>query len=162
MQTRNLIYAINCLALSVIVGAAVYEHVAIWPHAYAAIPASLSMFQGTYGLNSQYFWMSVHPVTLLLFALNLWLHWKSERRRPILASLGGYILILVITSIYFVPELLQLVDTPFAEIVSPELTERGQLWENLSLVRLLVLIVLSLHLSIGLNRSSLPLQVRTT
>ena len=54
-----------------------------WPKAYSAPPQSLTMFQGKYAIESGPFWMSIHPVTLVLF-ISLVLNWKSERRKNIL------------------------------------------------------------------------------
>ena len=55
-------------------------------------------------------------------------------------------LILVVTHIYFVPELMELTGTPFSDTVDPSLQDRGSLWINLSLIRAAILIVLSLNL----------------
>ncbi|MCB0445987.1 MAG: hypothetical protein KDD03_00460, partial [Gelidibacter sp.] len=68
---KNIIYAIACLSFSIIIGAAFFEHLAVWPQAYAAPPASLGMFQGDYGLNAGAFWIKIHPVTLILFIITL-------------------------------------------------------------------------------------------
>jgi hypothetical protein len=53
---------------------------------------------------------------------------------------------LVATGIYFVPELLSIITTPFAESVDEDLVSRASLWETLSLVRLAILILLSILL----------------
>jgi hypothetical protein len=151
---RNFLYSLTALCFSIVIGAAVYEHIAVVPGWSAAPPASLTMFQGKYGLNSGPFWMSIHPVTLLLFIITLVMHWKTLRRKSILIAFIGYLIILVITSIYFVPELMSIVNTPYAETADASLTERAKMWETLSLVRLVVLVVLALILFLGLTRSA--------
>jgi hypothetical protein len=112
------------------------------------------MFQGEHGLNPGAFWMPVHPVTLLLIIATLIAFWKTERKRNILITLSGYFIILVITAVYFVPELLEITGTAFSKEVDPTLTSRARLWENLSLARLLVLIALALQLFLGLTKAS--------
>ncbi|RYY23476.1 MAG: hypothetical protein EOO04_14250 [Chitinophagaceae bacterium] len=153
---KELLYAITCLAFCTIIGGAVYEHINIVPVWSAAPPISLSMFQGEYGMKQEYFWKFIHPVNLLLFIVTLIVHWRSTRRKTILAVLGGYLTILIITSIYFVPELIQITTTAFSKTADNHLTSRASLWETLSLVRLVILIVLSLVLFLGLTKSPSP------
>lgn len=112
------------------------------------------MFRGDYGLYAQAFWMPIHPVTLALLLLTLLLSWKSPRRTNVLTTLIGYVAILVITFIYFVPELIAITSTPYSDTVDAALTERAEKWEMLSLVRLGFLIILSLTLFMGLTRSN--------
>ncbi len=152
MYFKNLLYALACLSLSVVIGAAVYEHLVFVPQWSAAPPASLSMLQGTYGLKPEAFWMPIHPVTLLLLITSLVLSWKSARRKNILITLGGYVLLLAITAIYFVPELLAITGAPFSNTIDPDLTARAAQWETLSLVRLALLVYLSITLYLGLTK----------
>jgi hypothetical protein len=63
-----------------------------------------------------------------------------------------YIAILVITSVYFVPELKSIISTPFSQSVDAALTQRAHLWEALSLVRLFVLLGMALYLLEGLTK----------
>lgn len=150
---KNIIYSITCLAFAIVIGGAVYEHLNVVPTWSAAPPLSLSMFQGKYGLKPELFWMLIHPVNLLLFIITLVIHWKSPRRKNIAGVLISYVAILIITSIYFVPELINITTTPFAENVDANLVERSSLWEALSIVRLMVLVVLSVILSMGLTKA---------
>ena len=71
-----------------ILGASVYEHLAVWPNAFAAPPKSLTMFQGDFKLSPDLFWKSIHPITLFLFIVYLILNWKSERKKYILDRIG--------------------------------------------------------------------------
>ena len=150
MNFRNILYALTCLSFSAIIGAAIYEHTALWPAAFSEPPKSLTVFQGPYRLNAAPFWQSIHPATLLLFTITLIVSWRTQRRRFILVALAGYILILAATFIYFVPELIDLTGTLYADTVDHSLQSRGSLWINLSLVRGGVLIVLAMNLLLGL------------
>lgn len=151
---KDLLYAISCLAFTIIIGGAVYEHLNVVPTWSAAPPVSLSMFQGEYGLKPELFWMIIHPVNLFLFIVSLLLHWRTERRKNIAIVFCAYAAILIITSIYFVPELISITSTPLASTADASLTSRAETWEMLSIVRLAILIVLSLYLFTGLTKSS--------
>src|SRR5688572_253520 len=103
---KDLLYSITCLTFLIMIGGAVYEHLNVVPTWSAAPPASLSMFQGQYGLNPELFWKIIHPVNLVLFIICLIVHWRSERRKNLLIVFISYVLILVITFVHFVPELI--------------------------------------------------------
>jgi hypothetical protein len=152
MNLKAILYAFACLSFSVVIGAAVYEHLAVVPQWSAGPPFSLSMFQGKYGLNAAAFWIPIHPVTLLLLMGALVCAWKTDGRKHVLITLAGYVTILGITAVYFVPELLAITGTAFSETIDPSLTQRAQLWELMSLVRLSVLVVLAIVLFVGLTR----------
>jgi hypothetical protein len=151
---RDIIYSLTCLAFAITIGGAVYEHINIVPVWSAAPPISLSMFQGEYGLNPEFFWMIIHPVNLLLFVLTLMLHWRSGRRKNLLLVLASYLVILVVSFLFFVPELISITKTAIDTSTDPALAQRAERWEWLSLVRLGILVMLSLVLFTGLTKAS--------
>lgn len=161
MKSKDILYALACLCFAVIIGGAVYEHLAMVPRWSAGPPASLSMFQGEYGLNPGAFWTFIHPVTLLVIVATLILFWKSTRRKNILMPTVGYLVILAITAIYFVPELMEITGTAFSATIDPSLTDRANLWELLSIIRLFVLIVLAMVLFLGLTKSGRRSNIHT-
>ena len=150
---KNLTYSLACLAFSVIIGAAIFEHLVIWPKAYAAPPQSLSMFQGNYGVNPGIFWTMIHPVTLLIFIVNLIWNWKTPRKTNLLIAFAGYFLILVATGLYFVPELMDILGADFADRIDSDLVARGSKWQILSSIRLVGLIALAFVLYLGLTKT---------
>lgn len=152
MDIKNFFYATACLIFCIIIGAAVYEHVAIWPNAFKEPPLSLTMLQGKYGLHSAPFWMMIHPVTLAFFIINLILSWKTERRKNILIALIGYVIILISTFIYFVPTLMSIIETPYTATIDVAMSKKANMWEILSIVRLAALIILAFVLFIGLTK----------
>lgn len=152
MNFKNLIYVAICLSFSIVIGAGIYEHTTLWPNAFAEVPRSLTVFQGPFKLNSAAFWIPIHPITLVLFITTLIVTWKTNRRKNVLITMAGYVLILVITFLYFVPELMDLTGTKFSDVGEVSLTERGQRWIMLSLVRAGVLIVLAFNLFLGLTK----------
>lgn len=144
-----------CISLITVIGGAVYEHVAVVPKWSAAPPLSLSMVQGDYGLNAAPFWQSIHPITLLLFIAALASNWKTERRKLILWPFAAYIFILACTAIYFVPELLSIIGTPYSNTVDADLKSRADLWEGLSIGRLVLIIIMAAVLLSALTRPSI-------
>jgi hypothetical protein len=153
---RTILLIPACISFIIVIGGATYEHLAVVPVWVKAVPASLSMFQGEYGLAAQNFWIPIHPVTIVLLVVGLVANWRNARRGYIIATLTGYLAILAITAIYFVPELLAITQSAFSSNVDADLTRRADLWETLSLVRLGVLIVLAIVLQLGLSKRAEP------
>lgn len=155
MIYKDLIYSITCLLFAIIIGAAVYEHIAVVPQWSTAPPKSLAMFQGEYGLDAESFWKMIHPVTLVLFAITLITSWRTSRRFNVLLAFTGYFVILITTAVYFVPELIQITTSAYSEQIDSELTQRANNWELLSLIRLVALIALSIVLFLGLTKTEI-------
>ena len=149
---KNILYALCCLSFCSVIGGAIYEHLNIVPQWVKAPPASLAMFQGDYGAKLEVFWMYIHPITLLLFVTTLILFWKTVRRMHILIPLAIYLIVLVITSIYFVPELIEILGTPYSTAIDNSLIDRAHLWESLSHIRLFVIAITSIYLLLGLTK----------
>ena len=152
-MTRTVALILASISYIVVIGGAVYEHLAVVPVWSAAVPVSLAMFQGEHRLAAENFWIPIHPVAILLLTIALLLNWRTERRYYVLATLLGYAAVLLTTFIYFVPELMSLTQTAYSVTVNSELTGRAQTWEILSLVRLGFLICLAVVLLLGLSRS---------
>jgi hypothetical protein len=150
---KALLLILASISFIIVIGGAVYEHLGVVPVWSSAVPASLAMFQGEYAVAPGRFWIPIHPITLALFLIALILNWRTERRNYILTTIGGYLLVLVITFLFFVPELMAITQTAYANTVDAELTRRAKTWEALSLVRLGFLIVLAVVLLFGLSKS---------
>ncbi len=149
---KNILYALCCLSFSSVIGGAIYEHLNIVPQWVKAPPASLAMFQGDYGAHLEVFWINIHPITLLFFVTTLIFFWKTERRIHILIPFAIYVIVLVITSIYFVPELMEIIGTPYSPTIDNSLVDRAHLWENLSHIRLFIIAIASVYLLLGLAK----------
>jgi hypothetical protein len=142
-RPANVLLSLAILSYIIVIGGATYEHLAVVPQWTAAPPASLAMFQGTYGLQAQKFWIPIHPVTLLLMTAALIANWRSPRRKPIVSCMAGYLIVLVITFAHFVPELIALTTTPYAGTIDADLKARAANWETASLVRLAFLNIIA-------------------
>jgi hypothetical protein len=150
---RTLSLIIASISFIIVIGGGTYEHLAMVPVWSSAAPASLTMFQGPYAIAAQNFWIPIHPVTISLLTVALLLNWKTDRRNYIAVTLTGYLLVLAITAVYFVPELMSITQTTFSTAIDFELTRRANLWETLSLVRLVFLIGLAITILFGLSKT---------
>ena len=133
---RTLLLISGCISFVIVLGGAVYEHLNMVPRWKLAPPASLTMFQGKYGIDAPRFWKLIHPIALSLMLASLITNWKTARRKYILSSVGAYVLVLIITFIYFVPELILIMQTPYQPVTDNGLVSRANTWEKLSLVRM--------------------------
>jgi hypothetical protein len=153
-SSKNLILILASLSFVSIMGAGIYEAISTTPSWSAAPPQSLTMFQGKYGLNSGLFWAIIHPVTMLLLVAALITNWKNSRRKQILFVFSSYIIILITTLAYFVPELIHIITSPYQDHVDKELHSRAALWEKLSFIRLCLVVLLSVVLLSALTKST--------
>lgn len=154
-RVPTLLLSLAILSYIIVIGGATYEHLAVVPQWTAAPPASLAMFQGTYGLHAEKFWIPIHPITLLLLAAALVANRRGPRRRVIGLSMAAYALVLVITFAHFVPELIAITTTPYSDAIDAGLQARAQRWETLSIVRLVFMNITATYLL-----SALTLPVR--
>jgi hypothetical protein len=134
------------------IGGAVYEHAAVVPVWAAAVPASLSMFQGEYALQAYRFWIPVHPSAIIFMITAMLLNWDTPRRPYILTALAGYAAVILATFLFFVPELMELTQSTYSTSVDAGLTQRARTWEVLSLVRLAFLFSLAGIMLLGLSK----------
>lgn len=149
---RTVLLILGCISFIIVIGGATYEHAAVVPVWTSAVPASLAMFQGEYGLAAANFWIPVHPITLILLLSALIANWRTRRRNYILATLIGYVAVLAVTFVYFVPELMAITQSSYVATIDAELTRRAKRWELLSLIRLGGLLVLAVILLLGLSK----------
>lgn len=133
---KTILLILASTSFIIVFGGAVYEHMVVVPKWKLAPPVSLTMFQGEYGLNPGPFWQTMHPVSFLLLIAALVANWKTARRKYIAITLAGYALVFTITLIYFVPELLSIIEAPIGTVPDKGMVARAGTWEILSLVRL--------------------------
>ncbi len=136
MRTIVLIGAI--IAHFILVGADAFAQAAITPVALSAPPASLAMFQGDYVYNSTPFWRITNTIALALLLLAVAVHWRTQRRKLLLLTLIGSVVVSVVSLGFIFPEFTELVSAPYADAVDLVLIERGSSWRITAFVRLLV------------------------
>lgn len=118
-----------------LLGGIAYSHLVYFPVYLSALPDSAVVVTGPYGLREAIFWMTIHPLLILSLIVALVLNWKSSRRKLILISLAVYFLVLVVTQMYFLPELMAFELSGGSRISPSEWLARGQRWQRLSWIR---------------------------
>ncbi len=136
MTAATILLHVVTLGWGVLMGAVIYEHVAVVPVWAAQPPASLAMWRGDHRLRAERFWMGVHPVLLLALIATVALTWSAtDLRNSVLVTVAGYVLVLAVTAVWFVPELLHLTTSPDGAIPAAEWSRRARRWELLSICR---------------------------
>jgi len=80
--------------------------------------------------------MGVHPLLLLAFIATAALNWSTvELRNGVLITVAGYVVVLLVTALYYVPELMRLTGTADGGIPNVEWGRRARRWELLSILR---------------------------
>ena len=129
------------LMLSVILwgtllGGVAYSHLVYFPAYLSALPDSAVVVNGPYGLNEGVFWVLIHPLLILSLVATLALNWKLKPRRKLIAiTCAVYFVTMVVTSLYFVPELRAFQRSPGSGLSSAEWLVRTERWQHLSWAR---------------------------
>src|SRR5687768_15420847 len=124
-------FATYSLMLAVILwgtllGGITYSHLVYFPVYLSALPDSAIVVNGPYGLHEAIFWMTVHPLLILSLIVTLVLNWRFKpRRNLVLMTFVVYLLALVITQIYFLPELTAFAQSPESNVSAGEWSARG-------------------------------------
>lgn len=119
-----------------LLGGIAYSHIVYFPVYLSALPDSAAMVTGKYGLHESRFWMTIHPLLILSLIITLVVNWKSRQQRKfILISFATYFVVIVITQIYFLPELMAFERSAQSEVSPAEWLARGQRWQIFSWIR---------------------------
>lgn len=135
-----------------LLGGIAYSHLVYFPVYLSALPASAVLVNGTYGLNEAIFWMLIHPLLIIALVAALALNWRSGRRRKLIAlSFAVYAVVIVVSSLFFIPELVAFKHSPESALSPAEWLARGQRWQRLSWVRGAVMYAAELPLLFALT-----------
>ena len=136
-KSRQLSLFIAITLWAIIIGGIVYSHIVYFPPYLSHLPESIQLITGEYGLHEENFWMFVHPLAILFTIITLILNWKLKARRKfILITFVIYALAILVTAIYFLPELKAFAGSSNSTTVTPsEWFQRGQTWQYLSWIR---------------------------
>ncbi|HEX8352810.1 MAG TPA: anthrone oxygenase family protein [Pyrinomonadaceae bacterium] len=119
-----------------LLGGIAYSHLVYFPPYLSALPDSSVVVNGPYGLREATFWMIIHPLLILSLVVALALNWRSwARRKLILISFAVYVLVIVISMTYFIPELIAFERSPESSVTPAEWLARGRRWQRLSWIR---------------------------
>jgi hypothetical protein len=139
METRKIATAALMLAIilwGTLLGGVVYSHLVFFPAYLSDLPNSAVVVNGPYGLSEVLFWAIIHPLLIIALTAALVLNWKSPARRKLIAmSFAVYVIVLLISSFYFVPELVLFRNSPQSTVTAAEWLARGRRWQRLSWLR---------------------------
>ncbi len=156
MATAKLATAALFLAIilwGTLLGGVVYAHLVYFPAYLSALPDSAVIVNGPYGMNEATFWVIIHPLLILSLIAALALNWRFRpRRRLISITAAVYLVVLVISQLYFIPELGAFRHSPESTLSAAEWLARGQRWQHLSWVRGAIAYAASVPLLLALTK----------
>lgn len=139
---------------AVLLGGIVYSHLVYFPVYLSDLPGSAVVVTGKYGLHEGRFWMTIHPLLILSLIAAAVSNWKFKaRRKLILLSIAAYIVVLTVTSLYFVPELMAFERSAESGLTAAEWLARGNRWQYLSWMRGAVCFIFFVPLLVALTKS---------
>jgi hypothetical protein len=135
-----------------LLGGIAYSHLVYFPVYLSALPASAVVVNGPYGLDEAVFWMLIHPLLIVALIIALALNWRSRRRRKLVAlSFAVYAVVLVVSALFFIPELAAFKHSPESALSPADWLARGRRWQHLSWVRGAVMYAAELPLLVALT-----------
>jgi hypothetical protein len=138
-----------------LLGGIAYSHLVFFPVYLSALPDSAAVVTGPYGIHEARFWMLIHPLLILSLVVSLVLNWRLRgRRKLILVSFAVYVLVIAVSSLYFIPELIAFERSPQSTLPPAEWLARGQRWQRLSWVRGATMYAAFLPLLVALTRQA--------
>jgi uncharacterized membrane protein len=137
----------------ILLGGIAYSHTTFIPVYLSDLPNSAVVVTGKYGLNEAPFWTTIHPLLILSLIVALALNWKFKaRRKLIVTSFGIYISVLIVSAVYFVPELMAFAKSPESNLPASEWLARGHRWEKLSRIRGVICFISFVPLLVALTK----------
>lgn len=142
-KINQFLLAIAIFCWSLIIGAVIYSHLAYFPSLVSNLPDSSVLANGPYKINDELFWKIIHPITIIFTTLSLYFNWKNAAvRKPIAIAMFIYVIALMATFTYFVPELIAFFNSNINKsVTSAEWISRGERWIFLSWVRGVFMII---------------------
>lgn len=133
---RTLSLMLATTAWGTLLGGIAYSHLVYFPAYLSALPASAVVVNGPYGLNESIFWLVIHPLLIVSLVTALTFNWRVKARRTLIGiSLTVHVLMLAVTTLYFVPELIAFQQSPNSDLSPSEWLMRARRWERLSWIR---------------------------
>lgn len=136
-----------------LLGGIVYSHIVYFPVYLSALPDSAIVVNGPFGLHEAKFWLLIHPLLIVSMLAAVALNWKFRaRRKLLLISLAIYFVVLVVSQLYFIPELRAFEVSPKSSLSPADWLARGTLWQRLSWIRGTVMYLGILPLLLALTK----------
>lgn len=120
----------------VLLGGVAYSHIVYFPVYLGHLPESAVLTNGEFALHEENFWLLIHPMLLMSLSFALWINWRDKyRRNRIALTSAAYVLVLVISSLYFIPQLREFRDSQRSSISVEDWHARGERWQHMSWLR---------------------------
>ncbi len=153
MGIRTYALMLSVVLWGVLLGGIVYSHLVYFPAYLAHLPESAVVVNGPYGLNEGVFWSLLHPILVFSLIISLVTNWRVPGRRNLIAlSFGVYLIAIVITFLYFVPELDEFQRSSQSTLSADQWLHRAHVWYCLSIIRGSTLFIFSIPLLVSLAR----------
>ncbi|HUS11820.1 MAG TPA: hypothetical protein VMZ30_15235 [Pyrinomonadaceae bacterium] len=164
MATRNLSTFVLMVAIifwGTLLGGIAYSHLVYFPAYLSDLPASAVVVNGPYGLNEGIFWAIIHPLLIISLVAALVLNWNSTARRKLIAiSFAVYVIVLLISVFYFIPELVLFKNSPQSTVPATDWLARGRRWQRLSWLRGATMYLAFVPLLFALTKPAKPVDDR--
>jgi hypothetical protein len=152
LNARTIFLMISVVLWGTLLGGIVYSHLVFFPPYLSGLPNSAVLVNGPYPLHDETFWTLIHPLAILSLLVALALNWKiRSRRNLIMIPLVLYVLALIATLLYFVPELRAFRNSPNLGGSPAEWFARGQRWQHFSWLRGSIMALGMVPLLLALN-----------
>ncbi|WP_276502751.1 hypothetical protein [Terrimonas pollutisoli] len=153
-QARQISLFLAITSWAALVGAILYSHIVFFPGYLSHLPESNKIITD-FDIQDGNFWMTAHPITILSTVSTFILNWKLKTRRKfILITLGIYVVALIATIFYFLPNLMLFADSMNSTVSPAEWYKRGQTWQHLSWIRGSAMIVGFVLLLVALTKDN--------
>lgn len=164
MATRNLgtfVLMVAIILWGTLLGGITYSHLVYFPRYLSDLPASAVVVNGPYGLNESVFWLIIHPLLIISLVAALVVNWNSSARRKLIAiSFAVYVMVLLVSQFFFIPELVLFKHSPESTVAAAEWLARGRRWQRLSWLRGAVMYLAFVPLLFALTKPAKPLDDR--
>ena len=152
LSTTALMVAI--ILWGTLLGGIAYSHIVYFPVYLGDLPNSAVVVNGPYGLNEVIFWAIIHPLLIISLVVALLLNWNSKLRRKLIAiSFIVYVIVLLVSAFYFIPELALFKHSSESTVSATEWLARGKRWQRLSWLRGLTMYLAIIPLLFALTKS---------
>jgi hypothetical protein len=145
---------LSVILWGVMAGGGIYAAMVYFPAYLSHLPESAVVVTGPYGLNEGIFWLSIHPLLILSLIISLISNWRfPPRRKLITLTFAVYVVVLIITQLYFLPELFAFARSSQSSLTSDEWQMRTNRWQLLNIVRGVVIFANFFPLLFALTRT---------
>lgn len=136
-----------------LLGGIAYAHIVYFPVYLSDLPKSAVLVTGPYGLSEGVFWAIIHPLLIISLVIALILNWNLRTRRKLIAvSFIVYVIVLLVSQFYFIPELALFKHSAESTLTAADWLARGKRWQRLSWLRGLTMYLAFIPLLFALTK----------